>query len=224
LGGILHDAAIQGKAVITFMHHGAMQHFLRQDVYRDWMATADHERLARTLALSGAKVIFTGHGHAQDVTVERSKDGNGGFLYDVETGSLVQYPNPYRIVDMTPDGKLTIRSSFIDRSPGHPEDFRAYSESRLREGIEAQLLPILGALLVSKDSAKLIASQGVQGGVEFFRGDEPGHAPELDTKGMDVWGGFIAGFLGQVLADVGTDLTPVDNDITIDLSTGGWAE
>jgi hypothetical protein len=221
LDEIFGEAACQGKAVIAFMHHGAVQHFARQDLYKGTMSLDGHEKFAEFLARRGVGMIFTGHGHAQDVALQRF--GDVSYLYDIETGSLVQYPNAYRIVDIGADGRCAIQSRFITQTQGHPMDFTAYSERRLRKEVAGELVSILSRLGVGSEGARLIARQGEDAAVGFFRGDEPGHEPVVDKAGLDCWAGFIAGFLGQPLADVSTDLLPVDNDIVIRLDSGEWA-
>ena len=42
----------------------------------------------------GVKLIFTGHLHIQDITQQRG-------IYEITTGSLVSYPHPYRILELT---------------------------------------------------------------------------------------------------------------------------
>lgn len=49
-------------------------------------------------------VVFTGHYHAQDITMERWDDET--FIFDVETGSFVTYPCPLREVKIAADTML----------------------------------------------------------------------------------------------------------------------
>jgi hypothetical protein len=70
------------------------------------------------LQSAGVKLIFTGHLHIQDVAEYQG-------IYEITTGSLVTYPHPYRIIDVTTDavGKqsLKIDSHRINSVPELPE-------------------------------------------------------------------------------------------------------
>jgi 3',5'-cyclic AMP phosphodiesterase CpdA len=219
----LRAAARTGKAVCVFMHHGAMDHFKGQDFFLGEYVLENHEELARILAEYGARMVFTGHGHTQDITVERFRNGRGDrFLFDVETGSLSSLPNPYRIVEIGMDGRMGIESRFITATKSHPDDFPGHAESRLRGELTETAVSILKGALVGGQSARVIAEWGVDAGVVFYRGDEPGAAPMIDATRLDWWGGVVAGFLRGPLTDMDTDLIPGDNTITIDLEDGSW--
>ena len=136
----LAEAQAADKQVIAMMHHGLLEHFTGQSqanpgaeyVIENW------ETVSQTLAEAGLPVVFTGHFHAQDVAV-KTWEVNGGTiaLTDVQTGSLVTYPNPYRIVDMKADGTLDIDSRYItevDYDTGFMT-FPEYAENYLLEGL-----------------------------------------------------------------------------------------
>jgi 3',5'-cyclic AMP phosphodiesterase CpdA len=220
LSEVLREAAARGKTVIAFMHHGAMEHFLHQDSYLGQYVMDDHHAVARMLAMGGVRTVFTGHGHAQDIAVERFEDGS--FLFDVQTGSTASFPDPYRIVSVSADSRMRIESRRITEIPGMPEGFPAYAEKRLRQSLMGTATSILRRALVSEKSAGLIAGQAIKAAVAFYCGDEPGRSPPLDREGLDCWGGLAAAFLDAPLAWLGTDLMPVDNDILIDLTAGSW--
>jgi 3',5'-cyclic AMP phosphodiesterase CpdA len=222
LDGVLREARARGMSVIAFMHHGAMEHFQDQDSFLGQYVIEGHDAVSRLLAQGGVRTVFTGHGHAQDITVQRFEDGS--FLFDIQTGSLSSWPDPYRIVRISAGGLMRIESRFIRGFPGARADFPAYSKLRLRQGLRSSALYVLRRLLVEEKSARLIAEQGVEAGVDFYGGDEPGRKPALDMSGLDWWAGFIAGWLGAPLSYLGTDLMPVDNDIAIDMTDGSWRQ
>ena len=47
------------------------------------------------LLMAGLRIMFTGHYHANDITSRIDGDKT---LYDIETGSMVTAPIPYRII------------------------------------------------------------------------------------------------------------------------------
>jgi hypothetical protein len=224
LSRILAQAGTRSKQVIAFMHHGAMEHFFKQDSYLGQYVLADHRAAARLLAGGGVRAVFTGHGHAQDITVERFEDG--GYLFDIQTGSLSSFPNPYRIVEIDADGLMRIESRFITTLgttiDGHAEGFPAYSLERLYSGLTGTALSVLSKVCVGGADAERIAGLGVEAAADFYRGDEPGRGAKIDTTGMGCWPAFVAGILAAPLSYLGTDLIPVDNDIVIDLGDGSW--
>ena len=101
------EAHRQGMDVLMMMHHGIVSHFNWQDkVMKEYLV--DHWRkCAKQIAKMGIKVCFTGHFHAQDVS---QKYG----LTDMETGSTVSYPHPYRLVDIDVNkGTLSVRTEHV---------------------------------------------------------------------------------------------------------------
>lgn len=93
-----------GMNVIMMMHHGIVSHFKWQDKIMKEYLVNNWKKDAKRLAQMGIKVCFTGHFHAQDIS---NKYG----LTDIETGSTVSYPHPYRLIDVDTDKQtLQIRT------------------------------------------------------------------------------------------------------------------
>lgn len=84
-------ARMNGCKVIAMMHHGVVRHWVGQERYMREYLVDDWQTVGRKFAQWGIKVVFTGHFHSQDVASAKG-------LVDVETGSTVSYPQPYRIV------------------------------------------------------------------------------------------------------------------------------
>lgn len=98
----------QGMEVMMMMHHGIVSHFRWQDkVMKEYLV--DHwRREARRIARMGIRVCFTGHFHSQDTSRKYS-------LTDMETGSAVSYPHPYRLITVDTDRKtLNVRTEHVD--------------------------------------------------------------------------------------------------------------
>lgn len=97
-----------GMNVIMMMHHGIVSHFKWQDKIMKEYLVNNWKKDAKRLAQMGIKVCFTGHFHAQDIS---NKYG----LTDIETGSTVSYPHPYRIIDVDTDKHiLQIRTEKVE--------------------------------------------------------------------------------------------------------------
>ncbi|HSR39826.1 MAG TPA: metallophosphoesterase, partial [Phnomibacter sp.] len=96
----MNEAKEQNITVLGMMHHNLIEHLTDQTkvmpgtVVDDWSTKSDN---ADMLIAAGLKVIFTGHNHSNDITMRVT---NGDTLYDVETGSLVAAPSPYRIMTL----------------------------------------------------------------------------------------------------------------------------
>lgn len=102
----MRDAKEQNIRVIGMMHHGLIEHWSFQDRTMNGYLVDNWRRTAKKLRRLGLKVIFTGHSHAQDIA-------KLGDLHDVETGSPVSHPSPYREVFVS-DSQMDIRTNYID--------------------------------------------------------------------------------------------------------------
>ena len=90
-----------GKTVIAMMHHGVVEHFPGQATIAKDYLVQDYQNISKEFALSNLNYVFTGHFHAQDIAVQ---EFGAQSIYDIETGSAVTYPCPYRIVDIDDNG------------------------------------------------------------------------------------------------------------------------
>lgn len=110
---ILYQAEKKGITVLGMMHHGLVEHMPYQSAFFSDYLIDDWEKQATVLSDAGLKVVFTGHFHANDITQFISADGSS--LYDIETGSLAQYPFPYRILNLY-GNELSVTSHFVDKT------------------------------------------------------------------------------------------------------------
>lgn len=216
IGGVLADARARGAMVLAFMHHGLLEHFRGQKRSVPSRLVDGAERLAALLASGGVHVVFTGHGHAQDIAARRI---GSKVLFDVATGSLVTFPNPWRVVRVDGAGRMIIRTERVLATSDRPDGFPEYCESRLRDGLAAVLAGQLERAGARGADAALIAGQAAAIGVQICRGDENIGEVRLETAGLSGWGRVIAGFLQGPLTNLGNDLPPADNTLTIDLLT-----
>lgn len=101
------EAHRQGADVLMMMHHGIVSHFNWQDKVMKEYLVDNWRKQAKLIAEMGIKVCFTGHFHAQDVS---QKYG----LTDMETGSTVSYPHPYRLIEVDGNkGTLSVRTEQV---------------------------------------------------------------------------------------------------------------
>ncbi|MGZ3951071.1 MAG: metallophosphoesterase family protein, partial [Flavisolibacter sp.] len=93
----LAQAKDQNITVLGMMHHNLVEHYSGQSQMDPGYVIDDWQNVANQLADAGLKIIFTGHYHANDITPYVH---NGNEVFDIETGSLVTPPSPFRIVMM----------------------------------------------------------------------------------------------------------------------------
>jgi 3',5'-cyclic AMP phosphodiesterase CpdA len=128
----LERARATGDGVITAMHHSLLSH--RDGGYHRGSGASWIEmwpRHARLLWDYAAPVTLTGHVHVQDIAGLRGETGE--WIYDVATGSLASYPHPYRIITITDEDHLQVRSGRLSAAdlPTSPRHGRA---RRFRQG------------------------------------------------------------------------------------------
>ncbi|MBM3435444.1 MAG: metallophosphoesterase, partial [Bacteroidetes bacterium] len=100
------DACGQGKIVMGLMHHNFAEHFTNQKRIFSEYVQDDWETVSAQLTDLGMKIVFTGHFHAQDMVSKMTSSGKP--VLDVETGSVVTWPCPYRICTLGTDSVLTV--------------------------------------------------------------------------------------------------------------------
>ena len=207
------------KAVLVFMHHGIMEHYPANEKFYGQYIVDNSETVSKLLAAYGVRLVFTGHFHAQDVTKKEFKD-SGDFIFDIETGSLVTAPCPYRVVELKGGHTAAVRSVFIDAVPTIQEKFADYAYDYVFKGTITMANARLDKYRVSKEQQPLITSQISRAYCAHLRGDEKKPELTINSEGFGIWLRFIAWMQKDLINGWWTDLPPKDNDLTIDLATG----
>lgn len=219
---MLGKAASSGKAVIIMMHHGVMEHYVGQEKNYGEYIVDNYEDVGRLFAAYNARLVFTGHYHAQDITYK--KFPNEKFLYDIETGSLVTNPMPYRIVSIGADQQMTVRSEFVTSIPSYAQNLPEHAAKYLREGISSIAARTIMKYGVDKTEAAKLADQVADAFAAHYAGDEKlaaGKEP-VQQWGLSLPGWFVIQFRKDLVFGLWEDLPPADNNVTIDLKTGNW--
>ena len=220
----------KGQIVIGMMHHSIIPHFNLQETYFNAYILDDWQKAANLFADNGLHLIFTGHFHTQDVAMYQSLNENT--LYDVQTGSLITYPNPYRIVELYRKGEVDIKSYFIETLSGY-DDFKAYSQSFVKDGISG-LLPALlkeqmtqmgfprgiiysiDQLLNSVFGSQTLSQHIADVMTNFYSGDEqPSEETALVIQELkrNLLNPFLV-LAGLALDSLSKDAPPADNDLS----------
>lgn len=169
----MKEAKRLGQRMVCMIHHGMVEHWKYQDEMIPGYTVDGWRRYAKELLRNDVHLVFTGHSHTQDIvsfgghidmeSVSVSEDRMEcpeeptNALYDVETGSAVTAPCPYRIVDIA-DGCAKIRSfSLLDDDA----ELRRHAEQARFTGLESvvreMLAKSLAEPLLSEVAAELAA-------------------------------------------------------------------
>ncbi len=216
-------ASKEKKAVIVFQHHGIMEHYPGNEKFYGEYLVADHEKVAALFARYNVQLVFTGHFHAQDITSKKIKDTNQ-LIFDIETGSMVTAPSPYRIIEIAKNSQgqssAFIFSKFITEIPSMGKRFADYAANYVFEGTKKLANTSLTKYRVSREEQPLINAQVAAAYTAHLKGDEKKPATIIDTTGFGYWLKFIAWLQKDLIDGWWTDLEPQDNDLIIDLDTG----
>jgi 3',5'-cyclic AMP phosphodiesterase CpdA len=220
---MLAKAAKENKAVIVMMHHGVVEHYKSQEKNYGAYIVDDFPAVAKLLASNNARLVFTGHYHAQDITVERFPE-TAKFLFDIETGSLVTYPCPYRVVSIDAAQKGVIRTERVTKIRSHPTDFPQFGQAYLESGIAGIASRTIQKFGVDKAEADSLAGQVAKAFVAHYSGDEklPAGQVAISAEGLSTKAKFVVTNRKDLLEGLWADLEPQDNNVTIDLKTGQW--
>ena len=167
--------------------------------------------------------MFTGHYHANDIT---RKDFGTSVLHDIETGSLVTSPSPYRFIDYDiVNSKLAITTSNVKAITSHPTDFVTYSQKFLSDGMTALVPYMLQGMGLTSAQITALTQMGavqavVSGFIAHYAGDEkPDATSAAIYTAMMQSSDAATKSLGQSIASVWTDLAPGDNNVTITINS-----
>lgn len=210
----------KGKAVLLFMHHGILEHFNYYSKYVDDYLVDDYEDIGNILSSYGAGVVFTGHFHSQDITVKYYKNR---YLFDIETGSLVTFPVPYRIVSI--DNKkqnMIINTKYIKKIK-HFKNFYKYARDFCLKSNEHLFFDKFRKYLISKEDSKKLSKVYGRALLEHYQGDEE-KVVNFDVKNLGLIGSFAYFFNRKFAESLLEDLPPGDNNIIIDLKDGTIVE
>ncbi len=220
LTGILEQARQRRRPVIVFMHHGLIEHFPGQQRQFPEYLVADHNRLQSLLIEYGVRVVFTGHFHAQDIA--RIYRSEGRFLFDIETGSLVTYPLPYRRIEIGSNQSMLILSRHISAIPSRPSGLLDYARNFTRQGLikagDRQLIKYR----IPDNSRQVLAPMVADLILSHYAGDENSAAHTIDPERFGCLTGLLLGSRYSLLQGLSRDLEPPDNDLIINLATGQW--
>jgi len=220
---MISEAKKQNKILLSMMHHGILEHFTGQSSMFSEYVISDWDNISTTLAESGLNVVFTGHFHAQDIA---KKTTSSSFIYDIETGSTVTSPCPYRMVTLnTVKNTMKVETGKIDgvtySTIPTGMSFQNYAKTYLKDGMKTISFYMLSmppySIPTTYISALKLDSIMSNAFIAHYAGDET--ATINDQTDIQTVTAVIP-LLGGPLQSVWSDLAPKDNAITIQLKTG----
>ncbi len=217
----LIEARQAGKVVLGMQHHNLMEHYMGQATIFSEYVIDDYDTISTQLANLGLKVMFTGHFHAQDIVMKTTSYGNA--IYDVETGSAITYPDPYRIMTLTTDTMLQITGKHITNINYNTGTmtFQQYSLHALQTGLPPQIIYMLMSPPYYVDSATAYAIEPAitETFIAHFGGNESNPSAQTSAIIAMLKQDANYAFIGYILEGIWTDLPPDDWTTTIDLNS-----
>jgi len=217
---ILKKAKEQNKAVIGSLHHSLLEHYKGHQRFFSNYIVDDFEELSNQFAAQNIKVVFTGHHHAQDIVKKEFE--NNKFIYDIETSSLIGYPNAYRMIQINKNNEMEIRSEYIRELTSFKENFSSYTKNYVRVKVKQVAEDKIKKFYLSLHDLDKISDKAADAMIAHYQGNEK--IPDtLKIKNLDLWSIFIYGFYKNLLTSLYEDPPPADLNIKIDLRTGSWS-
>jgi 3',5'-cyclic AMP phosphodiesterase CpdA len=216
---VLIESKEHQKPIIAFMHHGIWEHYPGNKKFYPQYMVDNFEHVAKMLATYNVSLVFTGHFHAQDITLAKF-EGPERFIFDIETGSIVTYPCPYRIVNISKGQTATIKSGFTTSISSYKADFSNYAKNYCFEKSVFLVNAALKKYYVSETDITIINAQVAEALMTHLAGDEEKKEEPIDTEGLGLWGKFIYSVKKDLIKGWYNDLEPSDNKVTIDLKSG----
>ena len=216
---ILNKASNNNKLVFGAVHHSILEHYRGHQKYFSQYIIDDWKKISSDFAQQNLKIVFTGHHHAQDI-VKKEFD-NDTFVYDIETSSLIGYPNAFRLIEITNNNKMTVHSKYIKEVPSFSDDFTKYTKKIVRDRVKNMAEVKLKKFHLNSYSQEKISNNAADAIIAHYKGDEKAPA-SLNINGLNTWSKFVYSFYKNLLSSLYQDLEPDDLEIEIDLKTGDW--
>lgn len=212
----LADAKKQGITVIGMMHHGLLEHWQYQNKMIPGYVIDNNLPIASMMHKEGLKVMLTGHSHAQDITQYKG-------MYDVETGSLVSYPSPYRLITIQGD-KMKITTHHINTIDSYSGkiSFKEYSKGYETRGFNnflQKVVPMQMPDTVRTKAIDFLSDMMIKNyyGDEKITDAEEAQRVQIANMIRKYYSFKWSLIFRKVSKAIGNDTLPADNDFSIDI-------
>ncbi len=207
----IKEAKKRHVAIFGMMHHGILEHYYGQNQLDPGYVIDEYESVAHDFNMAGLSIMFTGHYHANDIT---SRQDGDKILYDIETGSMVTPPSPFRMISIR-GSSMDITTQYIRHiSASIPGglDFPTYSNLFLANHLDGYIGYAISNPPYSLPNELVTVGAPLlrNGFMAHYAGDEK-LDPAEQTR-IDAFGQLVPP-LGDALYALWTDLAPADNQL-----------
>lgn len=211
---VFKKANDEGKAIIVMEHHGVVEHWEGQSKLHPDYLLSDYKFVGKFFSSYGVRLVFTGHYHAQDITLE--DNGADGFIYDVETGSLITTPCSVRYCSIA-DNNFTVKT--VHLIDGYSADFQTYAYNFVKKTIYNEAYKTLTGYKVPKTDADYIANTVADAYIAHYNGDEnEANRVQIDKSKLSLWSRIVYSQYSYVINGLWKDLPPTDNNVSFSLA------
>jgi 3',5'-cyclic AMP phosphodiesterase CpdA len=214
------DATSSGKIIIGMQHHNMIEHFTNQKQVFSQYVIDDWDDISTELADLGLKLVFTGHFHAQDMVSKTTPSGST--MFDIETGSIVTFPCPYRIVTIHPDKSINVsgkRVSQINFDTGSLT-FQQYAKNELANGLPATIIYLLTnpPFNLSQSTAEFVEPAFSETILAHYEGNEG--SPSSNTQFV-IFSLYLSGYgyIADGMQSIWNDKSPDDWNLSESLES-----
>jgi 3',5'-cyclic AMP phosphodiesterase CpdA len=211
----MEEARDKKITVLAMMHHGILQHYYGQQELDPGYLVDNWQQDAVAFMEAGIKLVFTGHYHANDISQMAIGKNT---LSDVETGSLVTAPSPYRMMTLD-DNFIKIESRKVTciNYPFPPgTNFISYSNMFLTQHMDFYFDYILQNLYgIEAEQAAVVAPFLRNGMMAHYAGEEK--IKPYERKKIEQLSLVAPQFLIDAINSFWTDLPITDNQAHIKL-------
>lgn len=132
------EARKAGFKVIAMMHHPLMEHIKYISRFLPTAVIANDTTVRARLLSSGVHLILTGHFHTSDIGMDYNSNKSDS-IFDVNTGSTITYPCPFRKLVISDDlDQVNIQTFYLHRIHSCP-DLTDYAKQRITGYIRTHL-------------------------------------------------------------------------------------
>lgn len=209
-----------GRTVMGVMHHGIVEHYTGQkDLFSEYVVD-NWDSVSTVLANAGMNIVFTGHYHAQDMVM---KTTDNGFIMDIETGSTVTYPCPYRIIEIS-DNIMNVTGKRIQDINYDLGDM-TFQEYAL-DFIETGLPVLVKGMLMSEpynlpdSTATMMEPAITESFIAHYEGDEGEPSAQTEAIINVLLQDPNYSFIGYAMLSIWNDPIPGDWEVEFNLATG----
>jgi hypothetical protein len=216
LAAIFKEASFRNIAILAMIHHGILEHWAGQGKLHPDFLVEDYKNFNRFLAMAGVRLAFSGHYHSQDIAL--ADYGQEGFIYDIETGSLVTPPCPIRYVAVKENRAEISSANLVEKlKPG--STFAKEAHDFMLETLEYEIVNTLRKYLVNDRDARLLSEYVAAAFAAHSFGDEnPDLKPPFEPGRLSLWGRFIYARQKKIIDSLWANLPPGDLNVTLDLA------